>query len=274
VENTNSNKAAKYKWSYDVDTQSIQSVGAKENSDKDLCWQISSLERFGKQRIKLANCDAEEIRQKFAVVDGRLHMFGEEKLCVGIEEHKLDVSSESIGIALTTMRCYSGSFGTCDVGDLDESDYLVSSDSSIKPFGDSTNCLFKRYSGYNTGDEIWIQACDSENANSAKAGKYTFSYDKATGLIASEGSRLNDPENVFCLTINSNDRFYKQRVKLAECDSENELQTFDYRDGRIYSRGNLRLCAGLEFEKLAADGKTAFVFSTCYPSVFAFESEA
>ena len=189
-------------------------------------------------------------------------MFGEDKLCVGVEEHKLEVGSESNGVALTTMRCYSGSFGTCDVGDLVETDYLVSSDLSVKPFGDATNCLFKRYSGYNNGDEIWITTCDSENANSAKAGKFQFSYDEVSGLVTSEGSRLKDPESVFCLTINSNTRFYKQRVKLAECDSDNELQRFDYRDGRIYSRGNLRLCGGMEFGKLAAEGMTPFVFST------------
>ena len=138
-------------------------------------------------------------------------------------------------------------------------------------FADSVNCLFKRYSGYNNGDEIWIKPCDTGNANTAKAGKFQFTYDKMTGLIASEGSRLKDANKVFCLKLNSNTRFYKQRIKLEECDADEILQQFDYRDGRIYSRGNSRLCAGLEFDKLSADGQTPFVFSTCFPGLFAFE---
>ena len=49
------------------------------------------------------------------------------------------------------------------------------------------------------------------------------------------------------------------------------FQQMDYTNGQIYSRANNRLCAGFEYNKLTADGKTAFIFSTCYPSDFAVD---
>merc|ERR1711879_893853 len=50
------------------------------------------------------------------------------------------------------------------------------------------------------------------------------SHDATTGLIVSEGSRFKDPDNVLCLTININTRFYKQRVRLAVCNADDVLQ--------------------------------------------------
>ena len=265
VENTNANKAAKYKWSYDATTEMIQSVGAKEIMEKDLCWQVSNLARFGKQRLKLANCDENEIRQKFSVVDGRLQMAGEERLCVGVEEYRIDAVK---GEAMITTLCNSASFGVCDHSELK---LVNSADFSIAPFSDSENCFFKRYTGYNNNDEIWIKPCDAQNTNPAKAGKYHFSFDQESGLIASEGSRVNDPENVYCLKLNSNTRFGKQRIKITKCNANDELQQFVYRDGRIYSKGNSRLCAGYDFHFIPANGQTAFTFRTCVPGLFAFE---
>lgn len=118
-------------------------------------------------------------------------------------------------------------------------------------------------------DEIWLKTCDASNSNSNKAGKYWFNHDESTGLIMSEGSRDYDASNSLCFKLNSATRFYKQRVKLAKCNSQDVLQQFDYLDGKIYPRSEHRLCAGYEFDKFEAAGQTAMIFSTCYPGAFA-----
>ena len=129
--------------------------------------------------------------------------------------------------------------------------------------------MFKRYTGYNSGDEIWLRTCDAGHSNSIKAGKYWFSYDQGSGLIFSEGSRDNDPGNVLCLKMNSVTRLWKQRVKLDRCDNTDDLQKFDYVNGKIYARANHRLCAGYEYDKFEANGQAALILSTCYPNGFA-----
>jgi hypothetical protein len=262
----NPNKAGKYKWTLTPSGQ-IQSVGARDLKDKNLCWKLSSLTRYGKQRVKLATCDEADINQQFTMIDGRLHLTGEPRLCMGHEEYNVD---SNLGIALTSQDCYPTTFGD---GACSQS--LVGTDQAIRPFADQNNqCLFKKYSGYNVNDEIWVKSCDAGNANANKAGKYWFSFDESTGLITSEGSRNKDPENVMCMVINSNERFYKQRVRLAKCDSDDLLQQFDFVDGKLYSRGNARLCAGYEYHLWAAasmDIGTPFVFTTCYPNAFAID---
>merc|ERR1712178_608400 len=92
-------------------------------------------------------------------------------------------------------------------------------------------CLFKKYFGYNNGDEIWIKACQATNPNPNKAGKYQFSYDPVSGRITSVGSVSKDPNNPMC-------------VRIAPCNPNDKNQRFDVRDGRIYSRENSRVCAG------------------------------
>ena len=266
VTHQNQNRAGKYKWTLTASGQ-IQSVGARDLKDKNLCWQLSSLTRFYKQRVKLAACDDNEIRQKFTVIDGRLHLQGEPRLCLGQEEYNIDAN---IGIALTSQDCYPTTYG-----DGACSSTLVGADNAIRPFGDNNNqCLFKKYTSYAVNDEIWVKSCDASNANINKAGKYHWSYDAATGLITSEGSRIKDPNNVLCMTINSNTRFYKQRVRLAVCNADDILQQFDFVDGKLYSRGNNRLCGGYEYHVWSAAGLATgapFVFTTCYPNAFAID---
>ena len=127
---------------------------------------------------------------------------------------------------------------------------------------------------YKIYDEIWLKSCDASNSNANKAGKYHFSYDSETGLITSEGSRAYDETNLLCLKLNSATRYYKQRVKLAKCDSSNILQQFDYVDGKIYPRSEHRLCAGYEYDKFEAAGSAALIFSTCYPGAFAINLDS
>merc|ERR1711879_158611 len=202
---------------------------------------------------------------QLTVIDGRLHLVQEPRICLGHEEYNMDAS---VGIAMTVQDCYPSAYGdgTCS------SDLVQSADQSIRPFADQTNCLFKKYSGYNVDDEVWVKSCDAGNANANRAAKYWWSYDSGSGLITSEGSRRFDANNVLCLRINSNTRYYKQRVKLAVCDASDELQTFDFLNGRLYSRGNNRLCAGYEYSNYVANGEgtgSAFIFSTCYPNSWA-----
>merc|ERR1719198_1775364 len=132
--------------------------------------------------------------------------------------------------------------------------------------------MFKKYSGYNNGDEIWIKTCDAANNNANKAGKYQFSYDKESGRISSEGSRMKDADNVMCVRITNPNMIYKQRVRIAPCNPNDGNQQFDFRDGRIYSRTNSRVCAGYEYHKLRDDGNnvgTPLLFNTCYPNAWA-----
>merc|ERR1711879_83584 len=158
-------------------------------------------------------------------------------------------------------------------GDGACSQSLVGADQTIRPFAlDTDSCLFKKFTGYKAGDEIWLKSCaDSSSPNANKAGKFQWSHDAATGLIYSEGSRIKDAGNVFCMKINSNARFYKQRVKLAKCDANDSLQQFDFINGKIYAKSNHRLCAGYEHNKMAASSETAFIFSTCFPNAFAID---
>merc|ERR1712066_705201 len=97
---------------------------------------------------------------------------------------------------------------------------------AIKPMGQSEDnlCFFKKYSGYNNGDEIWIKSCDSTNANANKAGKFQFTYDPTTKRITSEGSRQKDADNLFCMRITNPNMKYKQRVRIAPCNPNDKNQ--------------------------------------------------
>ena len=187
------------------------------------------------------------------------------------------------GVALTVQDCYPTQFS--DFPCFETLTSSVFGDQSIRVFGDwndvffpsnplSNNCFFKKYSGYNINDEIWVKSCDAMNQNPNKAGKYRFGYAKTSGMIYSQGSLVSDStgQNIMCLRINSNSRFFKQRVRIAPCDSNDALQKFDFIDGRIYSRDNHRLCAGFEWNKFVSSGDSIgspLIFSTCYPNTWA-----
>merc|ERR1712127_606219 len=124
--------------------------------------------------------------------------------------------------------------------------------------GDENLCFFKKYTAYNTNDEIWIKDCDASNSNVNKAGKYWFSYDLESGMISLPGSVIKAGSTRMCMKITNPDMVYNQR--------------FDFVDGKIYSRENSRVCAGYEYYKLLADGPatgTPLLFNTCYPNAWA-----
>ena len=221
--------------------------------------------------MKIRGCVSDENessfeKQQFSMISGRLHLKVNTKLCVGVEEYKFETNGENKGVALTVQACFPTTWGGC-------SELVDSLDRTIRPFGmsDSTVCLFKKYSGYNPNDEIWLKTCDASHSNSNKAAKYHYSFDSGSGMIKSEGSvTTGDP---LCFKLNSATRFYKQRVKLAKCDSDEVLQKFDFVDGKIHPRSEHRLCAGYEFDRFEEFGQTNFIFSTCFPGLFGFDAE-
>ena len=254
VSNANPNKAGKYRFSFDSSTGLVSSAGALDFMQLNLCWRISSLTRYGKQRVLLSTCNANDANQVFQVINGRLHLQGETRICLGFEEHRVNAVT---GIAMTVQDCYPSVFGS-NAGCANQA--LVDADQAIYPTGLTDKCVFKRYSGYQAQDEIWIDTCSAGHQNPNKAGKYHWSYDAATGLISSVGALSYQDGIAYCMKINNKNRFYKQRVKLARCNANDELQQMDYLNGRIYSRANSRLCAGYEYNKLAADGKLRLSF--------------
>ena len=73
--------------------------------------------------------------------------------------------------------------------ELSFSESFIYPDQTIRLFSEkSTHCAFKKYSGYNTGDEIWLKSCDIGNQNPIKSGKYKWGYNKTTNQIYSVGN--------------------------------------------------------------------------------------
>lgn len=152
--------------------------------------------------------------------------------------------------------------------------FISPTDQSIRIFGNTgnTHCIFKRWGEYKSGNDLWLWTCDAGNDNPKKAGKYQWSYNSETGLIKSAGAEQEGLD--FCWEIKKKDRKSKQRVKIRECDSTNELQQFDYNNGRIHSRANAKICAGFENHQWEAPtGKVALTFQDCYPTTWGFGNE-
>ena len=117
---------------------------------------------------------------------------------------------------------------------------------------------------------------------------YWFSYDQESGQISLPASRdflwSYDWGNLpvdsltfgssppMCMRISNPDMIYKQRVRIALCNTNDKNQIFDFVDGKIYSRENYRICAGYEYHKLLSAGPavgTPLLFNTCYPNAWA-----
>lgn len=289
--NANVNKARKYTWMYDVETHQIQSKGALEVKNKRLCWRIDNPDRPSKQRIRIQACDSNDIKQKWIMIAGRIHpeFALNHRTCVGVEteEHVLDNANfdeATTGIAITTSDCYPNMFGLTNTFGGGCSNLIVGGDmisddiQAVRPLGqnDENLCFFKKYTGYNNNDEIWIAACGADNANVNKAGKYQFTYDVENGRITSQGSIVKDVNAPFCLRIqNSESRIHNRRsesrIRLAPCNPNDPNQEFDVENGRIYSRQNHRLCVGYEYHKLVTNGAikgTPLMFNTCFENTW------
>lgn len=133
-------------------------------------------------------------------------------------------------------------------------------DQSIRVFG-TDDCIFKRFSSYKEGNYIWLGTCDVDNKNTKTAGQYKWSHHAETGLLKSVGAEMEGLD--YCWQLN-NKNSKAQRVRIFECDASNELQQFDFTNGRIQSRANGNLCVGFETFKV----KGFVMFSTCYANYF------
>ena len=178
-----------------------------------------------------------------------------------------------LGVVLLNTQNILANASLCQTTDanfpVEFSNNLTHTDSSIRLFGDpENNCLFKRYTSYNVGDEIWYKTCDASNANINKAAKYHFRYSPTTRQVFSVGSELKFPDAPLCFRISNLAVISKQRVRLANCDSNDEKQQFTIINGRLHVSGNERLCVGFEAHVYAANGQVAVTSQECYPNVF------
>jgi len=280
-------RAAKNKWSFNATTGQIKSAGALELNNEHWCWYLKNPDRKAKQKLKIKECNENSVRQKFNLINGRIHFAGstvnQPDLCVNVEEHRiLNNGNTRVGSPIIARRCMVNEFGSCDINMVSPAGENFSNSAftgQIRPMGinspESNICLFKRWNGYKPTLTVWFKSCDSNHTPK----KFVWSYNSTSGLIASEGSRLSDPNDVYCLRLSDNTRFLDQRVRLANCDENDVLQQFDYRDGRIYSRGNSRLCGSYDYAKFEKGvngvgvGLADFVFSTCYENVWAITDD-
>ena len=147
----------------------------------------------------------------------------------------------------------------------------VRSDTTIRPFGaiSDTHCIYKRYLGYTSGQDLWVWPCDVGSANVNAAGKYQWNYNSTSGLVKSIGSEIKNPDQPFCWNIVDPSRAWTQRVKIDVCDENNANQKFDFIDGRIQARtGDPVLCVGWEVSR-DADLKTPLITTKCFSNNFA-----
>ena len=96
--------------------------------------------------------------------------------------------------------------------------------------------------GYVKDDNVAFNGCKTDGNNALKLGKKQWIYNETTGQIFSYGSLVKNPSNPFCLYVNNINRFYKQRVRIARCDENDNRQAFDFIDGRVHLRTSLRHC--------------------------------
>jgi len=128
---------------------------------------------------------------------------------------------------------------------------LVGDDESIRPFKPGSTldeCVYKRYSDYVAGHELWLWDCATiTHKNKNKAGKYKWSFDEDTHMIEAVGSTAKNPDaHPFCWSFHKPDSEWKQRVKIERCDPDDDAQKWDYVQGRIMNRLSPNLCVGYE----------------------------
>ena len=262
ADHDNPSKAGKFHWSYDSGTGLVKSVGS-ESQGVPMCWTIQSNLRYYKQRVRINPCDSENVLQQFDYINGRIHSRMENRICAGFEDF---VFAAAENAALTFQDCYPSTFG--------DGENFIGEDHTIKPFSwDDNSCAFKKYSGYNVNDEIWLSDCANLNSpNANKNGKFKWNFNKETGQVSSMGAE--DQGMSLCWRISSSNRAYKQRVRLANCNENDVLQQFGYSDGRLHLKAAERLCLGFESAPYYNSGSTALIFSTCYPNGFGVVEEA
>jgi hypothetical protein len=133
---------------------------------------------------------------------------------------------------------------------VDGSITLFDSNNVIRPFGsDQDLCIYKRFTGFTSGHDIWLWPCDPTH----KSKKYQWSFipvgDGTAGLIKSTGSDRKAGRTPFCWTFFKPDTIWGQRIKITECNAADTMQHFQYNEGRIHSDALPNMCVGYDVEK-------------------------
>ena len=139
---------------------------------------------------------------------------------------------------------------------------VVQGDTTIRPFGQSGYCIYKRWLSYTTNQDLWLWPCNPDHV------KYQWSYNQESGLIKSIGSEIKDTENPFCWYLEFVDHMWTQRVKIIPCDATDDRQKFDFIDGRIHLRDYPTLCIGFEPDNTGSAQSIALTAMKCYPNVW------
>ena len=240
----NKNKVAKSKFEFNTENQVI-SKGAFQLFSKNLCWNIKSLKRFGKQRISLQNCDSGSDLQKFEMMDGRLHVMSEHKICLGV-----------LGNLATLQFCYPNVWGYAG---YKFNSTWIAEDGTIRPYGDKNDlCLFKVKNWFKNNDQVWLVKCDRYHKTESRAVRFQWVYNTETKQIKTKGN-LD-----FCMKLPNSKRKQQQKVRMEKCDKNEILQKFDFVNGRIHSAANRILCGSYNLSKVNDRNKAPFIFSKCY----------
>ena len=240
----NKNKVAKSKFEFNSDNQVI-SKGALDIFSKNLCWNIKSLKKFGKQRVSLQNCDSQSELQKFEMIDGRLHAMAENKICFGV-----------LGNLATFQYCYPNVWGYAG---YDYNSTWIAEDGTIRPYGDKNDlCLFKVKNWYKNNDQIWLVKCNRYHESESRSLRFQWIYDSVTKQIKTKGN------TEFCMKLPSAERKQQQKVRMEKCDENEVLQKFEFVKGRIHPVANRILCGSYNLSKINDKQKAPFIFSKCY----------
>ena len=279
INSSNPSKRAKYKWEFDQESGQIFAVDILTNPK--FCWKLADLNRFTKQRVKISRCaiegSANYEKQQFVYLNGRIHAKNSLRNCVGIELHSFDQEGP-----LFSTDCYASLWGdnllsktSCSETETEllpipfslmafnaSSEDRDDHEMSFRPFGENVStfdgngeitgsydvgghsglCIEKLGVGYVKDDNVAFNGCKTDANNALKLGKKQWIYDETTGQIFSYGSQVKNAANPFCLYVNNINRYYKQRVRIARCDSSDSRQAFDYVDGRVHLRDSPRHC--------------------------------
>merc|ERR1712110_1314179 len=82
------------------------------------------------------------------------------------------------------------------------------------------------------------------------------------------GSEIKYPNGPFCLYVSRLTSSWKQRVKIAKCQQNNDQQKFDYREGRLHLRANPKVCLGYENYPAQNRAQAALTAQSCFANTW------
>ena len=262
-------------WEHTSDGK-IKRVGSNR------CFLVPDLTRK-LQLIKVKGCEGrEEANQQFDVVNGRIHVRASPELCLAVVDRNSD-GSELGGISaedwlqmdmfedgwdIMAVPCRGNNFsnGKFTSANCDGEGYVfgegtgfVHNDGSIRPFGDTENCLYARGT-VAENDPIFIGACEADAQHAGRSEKYKWTVEN--GQIKSQ------KDASLCMTVSDDSGRDPGMTKmyLSPCGEE-QTQIFSFADGEI--RGvTSTSCLGFKTHDLSENGKALMHFSECWSSSF------